>query len=106
MAVIVKVCPVSPMPSLMPVRLTVCNPEFAGIANVLLALLEELMLVIGSSVGALLTVPVETLTVNICWTKLTPGVPPLSVTVTVMFAVPGWSATGVKVSEPVVLGLV
>ena len=52
MTVIVTACPVSPMPSLRPVKLTVCNPEFAGIVNMLLALLEELMLVIGSSVGA------------------------------------------------------
>ena len=78
----------------MPVRLTVCNPEFVGIAKLPLALLEELMLVIGSSVGAWLTVPAETLTVKICWTELTPGVPPLSVTVTVMFAVPTWLAPG------------
>ena len=34
------------------------------------------------------------------------AVPPLSVTITVIVAVPVWLATGVKISVPVVLGLV
>ena len=49
-----------------------------------------------------------TVTVKVCWKvlTLTPPVGPLSVTVTVIVAVPTWLAIGVKVSVPVVLGLV
>ena len=49
-----------------------------------------------------------TVTVKAAVNVLTPplAVPPLSVTVTVIVAVPLALAAGVKVSEPVVLGLV
>ena len=56
------------------------------------------------SVGALLGV---TVTVKVAeGVDVVPPVGPLSVTVTVIVAVPTWPATGVKVSVPVVLGLV
>ena len=61
---------------------------------------------IGSSVGAWLTG--VTVTMKVWVIVLTPplAVPPLSITVTVIVAVPLALATGVKVSVPVVLGLV
>ena len=82
----------------MPTRSTVCGCVFSGIVVELLAS--------GPSVGAWLTG--RTVTVKVCEKVFTPplAVPPLSVTVTVIVAVPLMSAAGSKVSEPVVLGLV
>jgi hypothetical protein len=61
---------------------------------------------IGASVGASLTA--VTVTVKVRVTVSTPplAVPPLSVTVTVMTAVPDWLASGVKLRDPAALGLV
>ena len=78
----------------MPDRMIVCGVVvFSRIAG---------GLVIPLSVGAWLTG--VTVTVNDCETVLL--LPPLSVTVTVIVAVPLTLATGVMESEPVVLGLV
>src|SRR5215208_3361063 len=49
-----------------------------------------------------------TVIVNVCFLVSTApfAVPPLSLTQTVMIAVPDWFAAGVNVSEPVAFGLV
>jgi len=86
----------SPMPEPMPLITTLCVPAFSRIA-------AGLAIVV--SVGAWLTG--LTVTVNCCEKVLTPPleVPPLSVTVTVITAVPLRLGCAEKVSEPVVLGL-
>src|SRR5437764_399062 len=70
---------VSPRPAEMPARLIVCGPAFSRIAG---------GLAIGLSVGAWLTGLTVTLKVRV--KVLTPplAVPPLSITVTVIVAVP------------------
>ena len=75
MAVTVTVCPRSPIPSLMPVRLTTCWPAFSRIGA---------GLVIGSSVGCWLTGRTTTtkLSMVVFWPPL--AVPPLSIRVRVI----------------------
>ena len=96
-AVTVKVCPMSPMPSAMPVRDTVCSAVvFSRIGAGFM---------IASSVGGWLTG--STVTVKVCgtlnsWPPL--AVPPWSSTVTVIVAVPVALGTVVKVSLPVEFG--
>ena len=76
----------SPPPALIPLRFTVCNPASSRIAAGLL---------MAASVGASFT-PV-TVTTNVFVTALTPplAVPPLSVTTTLIVAVPFALVTGV-----------
>src|SRR4051812_30971452 len=95
--VAVKVWPASSAgPALIPARFTVCTPASS--------LKERLpkALSVGASFTAL------TVTVKVLVTALTPplAVPPLSVTTTVMTAVPLLLAAGVNCNEPVALGLV
>ena len=89
LAVMVKSWPESPAPMPRPVRLTVCSPEFAGMeAGGLIALIE----------GAWLTKLLLTVTVNCCGIDVfwpPPTVPPLSITTTVITAVPLAFGTGV-----------
>ena len=84
----------SPGPALMPVRLIVCGGAFSS---------SVIGLAIWFSVGGWLTG--VTVTVKACEKLLTlaPPVGPLSVTVTVIVAVPLALATGMKESVPVVL---
>ena len=83
-AVIVKVC-VLLSPSVMPDRGMVTRPAFCPIVD---------GVGIGSIVGALLGLTVTAnVTMVVSWPPL--AVPPLSITVTVMFAVPIMPAAGV-----------
>ena len=87
-----RVCPMSPGPSWMPLMATVCWPEFSGIGGGFVIVL---------SVGGWSTA--MTVTLKLCEIVVVPPVtvPPFSVTVTVIVAVPLAKATGVKVSRPV-----
>ena len=93
-----------PGPAVMPVRGTVTAAAFSRSVK-LLGLVGLLGFVIGSSVGAWLTAPTSTLKLWLTefWPPL--AVPPLLVTVTVIVARPKVLSAGVKVSVPVVLGL-
>src|SRR5947209_8580277 len=96
-AVMVNVWFVSPGPALTPLKLTRCCAAFSKIAGGLL---------IVPSVGDWLTA--VTVTGKLWVTLLMPplAVPPLSVTVTVIVAVPLVKSVGVKEIRPVVFGLV
>ena len=89
-------CPASPGPGLMPVRCTICCPAFtatlAGVGD-------------KSSVGAWLTGVTVTMKVWVV-EAVAPPLMPLSVTVTVIVAVPLALGTGVKTTDPTVFGLV
>ena len=84
-AVTVSTC-VSPPPTAIPVRFTVCAPASSKIAAG-----SVIAVIVGASFNAV------TVTVKVCVVVATPllSVPPLSVTVTVMTAVPLALATGV-----------
>ncbi len=90
-----RVC-VAPPPAAMPLRLTVCWPAFS------LIVAFDGVLIVGAMLIWL------TVTVNCTLVESTPPVAPplLSVTVTVIVAVPKLFAAGVKVSVPVEFGLV
>jgi hypothetical protein len=80
----------------MPVKLTVCGRRPPGWHAG----------AIGSSVGASLTAVTVTVKVRVIASTPPLAVPPSSRTVTVMTAVPDRLARGVKLREPVALGLV
>ena len=91
-----RLCPVSPMPSVMPVRLTVGGVVFSRIGP---------WFGIVANVGGWLTLMTVTLKLTV-FVGLPPlAVPPSFVRVTKIVVVPVMKATGVKVSVPVVLGL-
>src|SRR6266404_96486 len=96
-AVMVTVCVLSlDGPGLIPERKTVCVEAFSRRVRFVEAL----------SVGGWLTG--STVTVKELVSESTPPlfVPPLSLSTTVIVALPNWLVSGEKVSAPVVLGLV
>src|SRR5260370_18381589 len=83
-------------PGLMPVRFTICVPELGAIT-----ILER-----GSSVGGWFTTRTVTRKELVSESPPPLVVPPLSLSTTVIVALPNWLVSGEKVSVPVVLGLV